>query len=145
MKRFAMSVCVLLAALPLQFSQAGANASAVKESEHKWLTEHPVIVRVQELINAERARYGLHPVEIDPYMCLKAQEHAVWMAQTGYYQHSNLPWPEIIFYGPATPEAAVQGWIYSGPHHGIMLSGATKAGFGYMVVNGRPYWVGVFQ
>ncbi len=145
MKRWTLRLLLLTVCLAPGTAPVDAANNAVKDAEHRWLTEHPVIRRVQTLINEERSRYSLGPVEIDPQMCLKAQEHAVWMAESGYYMHSNLPWPEIIFYGPKTPEAAVQGWIWSGPHHGIMLSGATKAGFGYMVIDGRTYWVGVFQ
>ena len=112
--------------------------------ERDWLIEHPTIQELFYLHNAERARYGLSELTLNAKMCLAAQEHAVWMAETGYYQHSNLPWREIIYYGPLTPHEAVAGWIASPAHHGNMLSG-TGAGFGYMFKEGRTYWVGVFR
>jgi uncharacterized protein YkwD len=115
------------------------------EREYCWLTNHPSIQKLHTLINEERKLHGLEPLVLDPKMCLKAQEHAVWMAETGYYQHSSFPWPEIIFYGPRNAESAVQGWIYSPAHHGIMLGGGTQCGYGYMVIDGRCYWVGVFH
>lgn len=114
------------------------------KGEHDWLIKHPVILKVLELQNAERARHGLPPHRLNPDMCLDAQRHAVWMAETGYYQHSGLPYMEIIFQGPRSPEAAVQGWIHSSAHHSLMLSG-TECGIGYMKLNGRTYWVGVFR
>jgi uncharacterized protein YkwD len=116
-----------------------------KKTPHAWLTEHATIQRLLKYHNEERARYSLPPLKIDPKMCLAAQKHAVWMAETGYYTHSNLPWPEIIHHGPRSARGAVDGWIWSPSHHGIMLSGAKKVGFGYMVLHGQTYWVGVFQ
>lgn len=115
-----------------------------QESEHDWLLKNPTIQKLLKLHNAERARNGMPALTLNTNMCLQAQEHAKWMAQTGYYQHSNLPWPEIIFQGPTSAAAAVNGWIASPAHHSIMLTG-TQAGFGYMVLNGNYYWVGVFK
>lgn len=132
-------------AAPVDQPQSGEAAGrARKASPHAWLTEHPTIQRLVALTNQQRARYGLPALVIDPQLCLLAQQHATWMAQTGYYQHSNYGISEIIFQGPRTPEAAVQGWIASPAHHGIMLSGS-RVGFGYMVLGGRTYWVGLFQ
>jgi uncharacterized protein YkwD len=110
-----------------------------------WLIQHPTLLRMMELQNQERSRYGLHPLTINPTMCMAAQRHAHWMASTGWYNHSNLGWPEIIHAGPTTPEGAVTGWIYSPAHHSIMLSGGTQAGFGYSIRNGTPFWVTVIQ
>lgn len=122
----------------------GPEMKIEEKGEHDWLIKHPVILRVLELQNAERARLGRPALTLNVEMCLAAQNHAVWMAETGFYQHSRLPWPEIIFQGPTSPEAAVQGWIASPAHHGIMLTG-TQVGLGYMKLNGRTYWVGVFR
>jgi uncharacterized protein YkwD len=110
-----------------------------------WLAQHPTLLQMLELQNQERARYGIHPLTINPAMCMAAQQHAHWMASTGWYQHSNLGWPEIIHSGPYDPEGAVSGWIYSPAHHSIMLSGGTQAGFGYSIKNGTPFWVTVIQ
>ena len=115
------------------------------QAAQEWLTQHPTLLRMMELQNQERARYGLPPLKINAEMCMAAQRHAHWMASTGYYVHSNLPWPEIIHAGPVTPEGAVTGWIYSPSHHSVMLSGGTQAGFGYSIRNGTPYWVTVIQ
>ena len=109
-----------------------------------WLVRHRVMQGVLKHHNEERARWGLPPLRLDPDMCLAAQDHAAWMAETGYYMHSGLPWAEIIFTGPLSAREAVDGWIASPAHHSIMLSG-TEAGFGYMVRDGQTYWVGVFR
>ena len=115
----------------------------VEPPKHAWLTQHPTIQKLLKLNNAERTRVGRTACVLDPDLCLAAQQHAQWMATTGYYSHSSMGYPEIIFSGPLTAEAANQGWIYSPAHHSIMLSGQ-RAGFGYAVQNGRTYWVGLF-
>lgn len=111
---------------------------------HDWLVKNESILRLVASTNQHRAQMGLPPVILDTQMCLDAQRHANWMAATGAFQHSGLPYMEIIFQAVPTPEAAVQGWIASPPHHGIMLSGS-RVGFGYQVRGGYPYWVGVFR
>ena len=110
-----------------------------------WVLKHPTVTQLVALTNGHRARYGLHAVRINPQMCAAAQNHANWMANTGYFQHSGLPYMEIIFHGPRSPQDAINGWIASPAHHGIMISGATEVGFGYQNRNGQPYWVGVFR
>lgn len=117
---------------------------SVAVGEHDWLIKHPTILQLLTLQNAERARHGLAPLQLNTQMCIAAHRHAVWMGDTGYYQHSGLPYREIIFRGPLTPDAAVNGWIASPAHHGIMLSGS-EVGLGYAIRNGQTYWVGVFR
>lgn len=109
------------------------------------LAQHPTLLRMLELQNRERARYGLPPLKINAEMCVAAQKHALWMATTGWYVHSNLGMSEIIHCGPMNPADAVNGWIYSPPHHGVMLSGATEAGLGYSIQNGTPFWVTIVR
>jgi len=140
--------CLLLLALTLMtLPSLATEKSGSPEQPHgkyDWLVKHPVIQRLLKFHNEERARYGLPALRLNAEMCLAAQKHAKWMAQTGYYQHSNLPWAEIIFAGPLSARTAVAGWIVSPAHHGIMLTG-TEAGFGYMLLDGHTYWVGVFR
>ncbi len=116
-----------------------------KNSENlEWLVKHPTITRLLELNNQERARVGLQPAKLNAEMCLAAQKHAVWMAETGWFQHSGLPYMENIYMGVSTPEDATNGWIWSPAHHSNMLSG-TEVGFGYMILNGRPCWCSVMR
>ncbi len=115
-----------------------------KPGPNDWLIKNENILRLVAQTNQHRAQMGLGPVVLDTNMCLDAQRHASWMAATGAFQHSGQPYLEIIFHGVATPEAAIQGWIASPAHHGIMLSGS-RVGFGYQVRGGYPYWVGVFR
>ncbi|MDX1969067.1 MAG: CAP domain-containing protein [Planctomycetaceae bacterium] len=136
MRFWILGLCLALA--------PGWAVAAEATTEHDWLVKHPTIVKLVELTNQHRARMGRPPVRINADMCLAAQRHATNMADTGWYRHSGLPWPEIIYAGPRSESDAVNGWINSPAHHGIMLSG-TEVGFGYMVRNGQPYWVGLFR
>lgn len=134
----------LAAGLLVWITGAAVAAEAPAPGEHDWLTQHPTIQRLVALTNQHRAQYGLPPVRINAEMSLSAHRHAGWMADSGALQHSGLPYREIIFLGPTTPEAAIQGWIYSPAHNANMLSG-NEVGFGYVYRNGRPAWVGVFR
>ena len=112
--------------------------------EHDWLIKHETIQRLLKFTNEERQRQGLPALKLNTRMCVAAQKYAVWMAETAYYQHSDLPWAEVIHHGPDSAEETVQGWIWSPAHYGILLSGS-EVGFGYMVIDDRTYWVGVFK
>ena len=127
-------------------ARSAEMASRVERNSQnlEWLVKHPTILRLLELHNQERARVGLSPSKLNPVMCLAAQKHAVWMAETGWMSHSGLPYRENIFMGVSTPEDATNGWIWSPAHHGNMLSGS-EVGFGYMILNGRPCWCSVMQ
>ena len=126
-------------------SLSTVQATEPKSSAPKhWLVDHPVIQELHQRHNAERARVGLTALVLDKEMCLAAQRHAVWMAETGWFSHSGLPYRENIFMGVRQAEDAVNGWIWSPAHHGNMLSGQ-RAGYGYMHIQGRSTWVAVFQ
>ena len=111
---------------------------------HDWLVKHPTIQELLRLTNEERARNGLDALRLNTKMCLAAQKHAVWMAETGFYQHSDLPWAEVIFQGPLNAEEAITGWTYSPPHYAVLLSGS-EIGFGYTNAGGATHWVGVVK
>lgn len=145
MRRLLLPACAGLVVFATSVTLQAHPGKEISGDEHAWLTEHHVIQKLVDLTNQERARYNLPPVEIDPYLCLQAQQHAEWMARTGVYRHSGKPWPEIIFQGPGTARNAINGWIRSPAHHRIMLKRGKYVGFGYMVINGRDYWVGLFH
>jgi len=105
---------------------------------------HPTIARLLELHNQTRARVGLPPLSLNQQMCSAAQRHANWMASTGAFAHSGLPYRENIAYAQRSPEHAVQTWTYSPGHYQNMCSGR-EAGFGYQTRGGVGYWVAVFR
>ena len=140
----AAALAIAAAIVPPSRSAEMLNRVEKNSQNLEWLINHPTIQRLLELHNQERARVGLAPFKLNAEMCLAAQKHAVWMAETGWFQHSGLPYRENIYWGVATPEDATNGWIWSPAHHANILSG-TEVGFGYMILNGRPYWCAVMQ
>ncbi|HET6423078.1 MAG TPA: CAP domain-containing protein [Planctomycetaceae bacterium] len=135
-------VLATLAGLFVPMAQAAAPVGTAGKTD--WLTKHPTIQKLVDLTNQHRAQSGLGPVTVNGEMCLAAHRHAEWMASAGALQHSGLPYRENIFLGPATPDAAVQGWINSPAHRANLLSGS-QVGFGYVNRNGQLAWVAVFQ
>jgi uncharacterized protein YkwD len=123
-------------------SQGSQTRQANKPAAQQ--TTHPTIARLLELHNQTRARVGLPPLALNQQLCSAAQRHANWMASTGAFAHSGLPYRENIAYGQSSPEHAVQTWTYSPGHYQNMCSGR-YAGFGYQVRGGMGYWVAVFQ
>ena len=118
--------------------------AAAEPAPHAWLTEHPVIQEMHQRHNAERARWGLYPLQLDPELCLQAQRHATYMADTGWYAHSGYG-PENIHTGPRSAADAVNAWIWSPAHHRNMLYGGSRAGYGYQYKNGHLMWVSQFR
>lgn len=123
-------------------------AVAVQEGKIKepQLHEHPTLVAMVQQNNYWRNQSGLSSQRISPYLMQLAQAHANWMASTGRFEHNyNHPYPEIIYWNAADIQSAFSGWMNSGPHRAIMLSGNTHCGFGYAVAaSGEQYWCGVY-
>jgi len=107
-------------------------------------TTHPTIARLLDLHNQTRARVGLPALMLNQQMCAAAQQHANWMASSGAFAHSRLPYRENIAHGQSSPEHAVQSWTYSPGHYQNMCSGR-EVGFGYQVRGGMGYWVALFR
>lgn len=105
---------------------------------------HPTVARLLDLHNQTRARVGLPPLALNQQMCGAAQRHANWMASSGAFTHSGLPYRENIAHGQSSPEHAVQSWTNSPGHYTNMCSGR-ECGFGYQVRGGTGYWVAVFR
>lgn len=110
------------------------------------LHEHPTLVKMAARNNALRQQYGLRPQKVSPHLTLLAQRHAEWMAQSGNFAHNySHGYPEIIYWGARNVDDAFAGWMNSGPHRGIIMSGNTHVGYGFAIgPNGATYWCGVF-
>jgi uncharacterized protein YkwD len=121
----------------------GSSVLQVSKRANQEAT-HPTIARLLELHNQTRARVGLPPLTLNQQLCAAAQRHANWMAATGVFAHSGLPYRENIAYAQRSPEQAVQAWTYSPGHYQNMCSGR-EAGFGYQVRGSTGYWVAVFR
>jgi uncharacterized protein YkwD len=125
---------------------ACAHLSVSMPDKRMLLHEHPTLVRMVERNNELRQRHGLSPQRVSPRLTLIAQRHAEWMARTGNFSHNyNHPYPEIIYWNARSITDAFNGWMNSGPHRGIILSGTNSVGYGFAIAdNGQTYWCGVF-
>lgn len=80
--------------------------------------------------NAVRAQYGLHALVADPTLSAWAQSNSAQQASARYSGHFVNPgYFQISYYGPATAEAAVRGWLVPS-HAGVLLSRTARVAGG---------------
>ena len=99
---------------------------------------------LEKQINVARENSGLKKLVVIAELSKKAQKHANWMKENGLI-HSGMGYPEIIARGQKTPEGAVNAWLGSRGHRGIMLGGYTRYGVGCIVLDDRDYWIAIFE
>jgi uncharacterized protein YkwD len=110
----------------------------------KPLTENPQIQAMYAAANRHRAQYNLPPQILDEELCKQAQRWAENMAARHSMYHGGGE--QIIAMGYPTPEACVQGWIYSPGHRVWVLSRTSRVGFGCAVSStGQRYYAGVYR
>ena len=117
------------------------------------------------LTNAERSQYGLSALTLNSQLGAAAQNHAVDMAQNGYFSHTGLNGStpatrvtatgykynyvgENIAAGYATPAETIAQWMNSEGHRAnILNANYTEIGFGHAYQASSDYghyWVQVF-
>lgn len=113
------------------------------------------------LVNGERARAGLPPLELDLTLCELAQRRAVEESASKALAHQRpdgRPWytildergiscrprTENLAYGQKTPREAVRDWMASPSHRAAILGGYTKIGVGVCERGGVIYWSQLF-
>ena len=137
MKSYRLAVCLMM----------GTFMAMVQAEEEKSadIRPNPETLRsLEKEINAARGNSGLSKLVVVAELSQKAQEHANWMQENGLV-HSNMGYPEIIARGQKTPEGAVNAWLGSRGHRGIMLGGYARYGVGCIVLNDRDYWIAIFE
>lgn len=111
---------------------------------------------VADLVNQQRAKYGLSPLTLSADLCVKARIKSQDMASNRYFSHTSPTYGspfemmkslgirysyagENIAMGYASPEAVVTAWMNSEGHRANILSANyTTIGVGY-VASGN-YW-----
>ena len=109
-----------------------------------------------DVVNAERAKYGLAALTLDETLCGYARVKSQDMHDQGYFSHTSPTYGspfdmmrsfgvsyrsagENIAMGYSTPEAVVAAWINSEGHRANILSANyTTLGVGYVEDGG--YW-----
>lgn len=116
-------------------------------------------LHVLNLVNNERAKYGIRPLSFNQNLDASADFYAQDLANVGYLTHNlygttprsraeqtgyyNGYIGENIAYGQITPQEVVADWMNSlGHQENILNPNYTEMGLGYSS-NGN-YWVQVF-
>ena len=94
---------------------------------------------VLDLVNAERADQGLHPLNADTNLATAARDHSEDMGLQDYFSHTSLDgrtvpdritaagysfntYGENIAAGQPTPERVVDAWMASSGHRANILN-----------------------
>ena len=120
---------------------------------------------VIDLVNAERASQGLHPLSADDNLATAARDHSEDMGLQNYFSHTSLDgrtvpdrisdagysyntYGENIAAGYQTPEAVIDGWMSSSGHRANILNpNFCDIGVGYAYTANSTYghyWTQVF-
>ncbi len=112
---------------------------------------------VIDLVNAERAAQGLHPLNADHNLATAARDHSEDMGLQGYFSHTSLDgrtvpdritatgyayntYGENIAAGYQTPEAVIDGWMLSSGHRANILNpNFCDIGVGYAYLANSTY------
>ncbi|MYZ07519.1 CAP domain-containing protein [Streptomyces sp. SID2999] len=114
------------------------------------------VARVVELVNAERAKVGCSPVELNSTLSKAAQDHSADMAAHNTMSHTGsdgsdpgsritaagYQWSaygENVAYGYATPEQVMDGWMNSPGHRENILNCSYKE-IGVGLAQPGDYW-----
>ncbi|WP_110113546.1 CAP domain-containing protein [Bacillus sp. CGMCC 1.16541] len=117
--------------------------------------------QVVQLVNQEREKQGLKPLELDKELSDVAREKSKDMKEKGYFDHNSPTYGspfdmmkqfgieytaagENIAKGQKTPEEVMEGWMNSDGHRkNIMSPDFTHIGVGY-VEGEMPHWTQMF-
>ena len=97
--------------------------------------------------NAQRARYGLHPLAIDPNLLGSARQHCQWMASAHSMTHTSAGVAENIAMGQSSPAEALNSWMNSSGHRANILGGgySTIGVAAFTSSSGQVYWCQQFR
>ena len=154
-------------------NRLGANAGGIKQVKRLlyliffclFLTSSYVYAdfesEVLDLVNAERAAQGLHPLAADTNLATAARDHSEDMGLQDYFSHESLDkrtvadritaagysyntYGENIAAGQPTPERVVDAWMSSSGHRANILNPIyCDIGVGYAYLANstyRHYW-----
>ncbi len=102
----------------------------------------PVEKAILDGTNAQRARYGLPPLALDPGLERTARAHAAWMTNSHNLQHSSYGVAENIAWGQQTADEAMTSWMNSSGHRANILNGSYRriGVAAYTARDGSCFW-----
>jgi uncharacterized protein YkwD len=97
--------------------------------------------------NAERARFGLPALAIDPNLMATARQHGTWMATYRQMVHSRIGVAENIAMGQQNTQEVLRSWMNSSGHRANILNrGHRRIGVSaYRTAEGTIYWCQQFM
>ena len=120
-----------------------APSPEAKQAEHK---KGPQLIPIERSIvdftNAERARYGLAPLEVEAELMKSARRHTAWMTNNRSLVHTSRPVAENIAMGQPDSRAVVAAWMNSSGHRANILSSRNRriGVAAYRTPGGAIYW-----
>lgn len=107
----------------------------------------PIEHNIVQATNAERARHGLPPLELDLGLLQSARQHAIWMTRMQVLRHTQAPVAENIATGQRSSQEVLQSWMNSPGHRANILSRAyRKIGVAaYQTASGAIFWCQQFR
>ena len=127
------------AAEPTSKTSATVEVTTISSSKFQL---HAIEDQLIRQTNAQRARYGLAPLQVCENLMQSARSHTIWMCRSNSLQHTRAQVAENIALGQTTTAEAVQSWLNSPGHRANMLSGRYNriGAAAYQAGNGRIYW-----
>lgn len=137
--KLAVCATVLLGAAP---TSAAADDGKAPNVQLIAIEQHVV-----DYTNAERERYKLPPLEVDPALMKSARDHCAWMARNHALQHTRQPVAENIAMGQQHSREAVGDWMNSSGHRAnILRQSHRRIGVAaYRSPGGRIFWCQQFR
>lgn len=119
----------------------GAEAPSDK-AEPEELELAQIEQNIVTYTNAERERYGLPPLEIDPDLVDSARAHCAWMTRNRSLQHTGKAVAENIAMGQRSSREAVRDWMGSSGHRANILNRSHRriGVAAYRAEGGTIYW-----
>ncbi|MFJ3660254.1 CAP domain-containing protein [Streptomyces sp. NPDC090119] len=137
-------------------SPAQTATAAAPSTPQPAATASGDVARVVELVNAERAKVGCSPVQLNSTLSKAAQDHSADMAAHNTMSHTGsdgsdpgsritaagYQWSaygENVAYGYSTPEQVMDGWMNSAGHRENILNCSYKE-IGVGLAQPGSYW-----
>ncbi|MCR4411116.1 MAG: CAP domain-containing protein [Thermoguttaceae bacterium] len=130
-----------------QLTQNAQGAQTSQPSVIDGLDLIPVERDLVERTNAERARFGLAALEIDPELMQSARAHCTWMTLHHSLQHTRQPVAENIAMGQQSGEEAMRSWMSSSGHRANILNPHHRriGVAAYRTAHGTVFWCQQFR
>ncbi|MEV5872957.1 CAP domain-containing protein [Streptomyces sp. NPDC052101] len=137
-------------------TSAASQAPAAPSTPKPTATASGVVARILQLVNAERAKVGCHPLTLNPTLTKAAQAHSADMAAHRNMSHTGsdgsspgdritragYSWSEYgenVAYGYATADEVMAGWMSSPGHRANILNCSFKE-IGIGLAQPGSYW-----